>query len=278
MLRTFLSSYLVPDCDRSGLRVCSAPVLRSPAQGGLASYFATKLLRSPRCISADVGVASPLRVATAGGASSPSKPAAAARPAHLHNRESADRFTLVIMGSIQTLAKAALPGGLSPLATHFTTEGTLCTSPLWHSCFPLLLHDFSLVVTAGKMRSIEIFLNFMIMDANMNVLWKSPDTVPPDQADRMTAFWGDDSWRKAAYKTEPGLFGDLEEKASNEALVAAYRERLQNVAGFKYVPAPIPMRNTRGATIYYLFFASHNQTGNRIAESVFKKYRNHVAH
>jgi hypothetical protein len=85
MLRTFLSSYLVPDCDRSGLRVGPAPVLRSSAQGGLASYFATKLPRPPRRISAEVGVASPLRGATAGGASSPSKPAAATRPAHLRN-------------------------------------------------------------------------------------------------------------------------------------------------------------------------------------------------
>jgi len=137
--------------------------------------------------------------------------------------------------------------------------------------------NWAVVETAGKMRSIEIFLNFMIMDANMNVLWKNPDSVPADQAGRMTAFWGDDSWRKAAYKTEPGLFGGIEEKASNEAVVTAYRERLQKVAGFKYVPDPIPMRNSRGATIYYLFFASHNQIGNRIAESVFKKYRNHVA-
>ena len=138
--------------------------------------------------------------------------------------------------------------------------------------------DWQVVETAGKMRSIEIFLNFMIMDANMNVLWSNPDTVPAAQAARMTAFWGGDSWRKAAYKTQPGLFGPMEEKATNEAVVTAYRERLQKVAGFEFVPEPIPMCNSRGATIYYLFFASHNSTGNRIAESIFKKYRNHVTH
>lgn len=136
---------------------------------------------------------------------------------------------------------------------------------------------WEVVEAAGRMRSIEIFLNFMIMDANMNVLWKNPDSVASDQANRMTAFWGDDSWRAAAYTKEPGLFGDIEEKASNEAVVAAYRQRLKDVAGFKFVPDAIPMRNTRGATIYYLFFASHNQTGNKIAEHVFKKYRNRGA-
>jgi three-Cys-motif partner protein len=137
--------------------------------------------------------------------------------------------------------------------------------------------SWEVVEAAGKMRSIEIFLNFMIMDANMNVLWKDPESVPPDQARRMTLFWGDESWRKAAYTTERGLFGNMEEKSTNEAVASAYRQRLKDVAGFKFVPEPIPMRNTRGATIYYLFFASHNHTGNKIAEYVFRKYRNRGA-
>lgn len=41
--------------------------------------------------------------------------------------------------------------------------------------------NWEVVRTAGKMRSIEIFLNFMIMDANMNVLWKYPDKVSEAQ-------------------------------------------------------------------------------------------------
>jgi three-Cys-motif partner protein len=92
----------------------------------------------------------------------------------------------------------------------------------------------------------------------------------------MTRFWGDDSWRAAAYDTQPGLFGPMEEKTSNEAVVAAYRKRLNDVAGFKYVPEPLPMRNTRGAVVYYLFFASQNHTGNKIAEHIFNKYRNRM--
>lgn len=136
--------------------------------------------------------------------------------------------------------------------------------------------NWEVVKTAGKMRSIEIFLNFMIMDANMNVLWKNPDSIAPDQALRMTKFWGDDSWRTSAYQSEAGLFGPIEEKVSNESVVAAYRTRLKEVAGFKYVPEPLPMRNSRGATIYYLLFASQNSTGNKIAESVFNKYRGRI--
>lgn len=134
--------------------------------------------------------------------------------------------------------------------------------------------NWEVVETAGKMRSIEIFLNFMIMDANMNVLWNNPDSVSPDQAARMTRFWGDDSWRSAAYTSEPGLFGPIEEKSTNDSVVSAYRKRLKDVAGFKYVPEPIPMRNSRGAVVYYLFFASQKEAGSNIVRDVFKKYRN----
>ena len=133
--------------------------------------------------------------------------------------------------------------------------------------------NWEVVEAAGGMRSIEIFLNFMIMDANMNVLKKNPESVAPDQAARMTKFWGDESWHTFAYKTEQGLFGPIEEKTSNESVIAAYRKRLKEVAGFKYVPEPLPMRNTCGAVVYYLFFASQNPTGNKIAEHIFKKYR-----
>lgn len=133
--------------------------------------------------------------------------------------------------------------------------------------------NWNVVQTAGQMRSIEIFLNFMIMDANMNVFWRNRDKVQAAQIERMRAFWGDDSWEQAGYTTEPGLFGDIESKASNEAIAKAYRKRLQEVAGFKYVPEPLPMRNSNGTVIYYLFFASHNSTGDKIARAVFKKYR-----
>jgi len=89
----------------------------------------------------------------------------------------------------------------------------------------------------------------------------------------MDAFWGDRSWQDAAYRRTRGLFGDIPEKTSNESVIAAYQKRLREVAGFQYVPEPIPMRNTLGAVVYYLFFASHNQTGDRIARQIFRKYR-----
>jgi len=135
---------------------------------------------------------------------------------------------------------------------------------------------WEVVKAAGQMRSIEIFLNFMIMDANMNVLRHNPEKADARQVARMNRFWGDDSWRAAAYNTSGNLFG-WEEKSTNEQLVAAYRKRLLSVAGFGYVPDPLPMRNSKGATVYYLFFASPKATGEKIVEDIFAKYRNRGA-
>jgi hypothetical protein len=53
-----------------------------------------------------------------------------------------------------------------------------------------------------------------------------------------------------------------------------YRERLRKVAGFKYVPEPIPMRNDNGAVVYYLFFASPNKAGAHIVKDIFDRYHN----
>jgi three-Cys-motif partner protein len=89
----------------------------------------------------------------------------------------------------------------------------------------------------------------------------------------MDTYWGDGSWRQAAYNKLPGLFGDLEEKADNEAVAKAFQERLRRVAGFRYVAEPLPMPNSTGAIVYYLFFASPNKDGAKIVGEIFEKYR-----
>ena len=134
--------------------------------------------------------------------------------------------------------------------------------------------SWEVVAMAGRMKTIEIFLNFMIMDMNMNVLRHNPEKVDPHQIARMNRFWGDESWRNVVYDTSGNLFGEEEKVATNKVLADAYRKRLREVAGFEYVPEPMPMRNSLGNTIYYLFFASPNATGNKIVEAIFNNYRN----
>jgi three-Cys-motif partner protein len=139
---------------------------------------------------------------------------------------------------------------------------------------PYGLHlNWEVIYTAGQMKSIEIFLNFPIMDMNRNVIWEDPDHVDEFDIMRMNAFWGDTSWRTAAYRPQHNLLGQkVDRKTTNDAIAVAFRERLRTVAGFKFVPEPIPMRNSNHAIVYYLFFASHNTTGEKIASYLFQKY------
>lgn len=119
---------------------------------------------------------------------------------------------------------------------------------------PYGLHlDWEVVFQAGQLGTIGLFLNFPVMDINRNALWRNPDGVSKEQRSRMTAFWGDESWRKVGFEETPGLFGAMEEKVLNREFAEAFRQRLVSVAGFKRVPEPLPMRN-RNAVIYYLFF------------------------
>lgn len=143
---------------------------------------------------------------------------------------------------------------------------------------PYGLHlNWEVIHTVGQMKTIDMFLNFPIMDMNMNVFWHHPEGVDKADIARMNAFWGDESWRKVAYEPVQTLFGPEDEKTDNETIAEAFRERLQKVAGFNNVPEPIPMRNTTGATVYYLFFASAKPVAQNIVTDIFTKYQNRGA-
>ena len=132
--------------------------------------------------------------------------------------------------------------------------------------------NWNVIEIAGKMRSIDMFLNFPVADINRNVLWRHPEGVDAADLKRMAEFWGDDSWRQIAYTTKRDLFGHLD-KEENEVVAEGFRQHLLRLAGFKHVPEPLPMRNTKGATVYYLFFASQKPTAENIVIDIFNKYR-----
>jgi three-Cys-motif partner protein len=89
----------------------------------------------------------------------------------------------------------------------------------------------------------------------------------------MTNFWGDESWKDVAYDSRQDLFGHPE-KQSNDVIAKAFQERLRSIAGFRFVPKPLAMKNSVGSIVYYLFFASPNRTGGKIVEEIFAKYKN----
>jgi len=71
----------------------------------------------------------------------------------------------------------------------------------------------------------------------------------PNETDRcprwLKPFWGDETRRGMAY----------------------------GMAHFENVPKPMPMRNSTGAVVYYLFFASQKPVAEHIVTDIFNKYR-----
>jgi three-Cys-motif partner protein len=131
-----------------------------------------------------------------------------------------------------------------------------------------LLDPYGLHLTWNVIRTI---------DMNRNVFWHNPQGVAEADIERMNAFWGDESWRAVAYETMPTLFGPEEEKADNWAIAMAFHDRLKKAAGFSNVPEPLPMRNTKGAIVYYLCFASQKPVAQDIVTSIFNKYQDRGA-
>jgi three-Cys-motif partner protein len=131
---------------------------------------------------------------------------------------------------------------------------------------------WEVIEAAGKARSVEIFMNLMIMDINRNAARRDPEKSIPSKMDQLTLLWGDESWKQAMYATDKNLFSEPE-KVSNEEFAEKFRQRLEKKAGFKYVPPPMPMKTKSNSTIYYLYFASQKPVAAHIVNNIFAKYR-----
>lgn len=133
---------------------------------------------------------------------------------------------------------------------------------------------WEVIEAAGKARSIEIFMNFMIMDINRNAMRKNPDKSLASKVAQMTRLWGDETWKDAGYDQVQTLFDySVPRKVSNERFAEVFRARLEKKAGFKYVPAPMPMKTKSNSVIYYLYFASQKEAGMDIVNDIFDEYR-----
>lgn len=135
--------------------------------------------------------------------------------------------------------------------------------------------EWKTIKKASYLDTIDMFINFSIMDANRNILFEDLSIAKPEDIARMNAFWGDEQWKELLYKKQKNLFGEVHEIRTDnfKKLALEYKERLKKVAGFKYVPEPILMRNTRNGPLYYLYFVSQNNVANKIVNDIFDKYR-----
>jgi three-Cys-motif partner protein len=130
------------------------------------------------------------------------------------------------------------------------------------------------IKTAGELTTIDILINFPIMDINRNIIFENLAKADPDDIARMNALWGNESWQDTLYRKTLDLFGDeqLVKIDNYEGLAKEFHKRLKNKAGFKFIPTPILMSNKRNGPLYYLFFASHKSVAGDIIKYIFKKY------
>ena len=131
---------------------------------------------------------------------------------------------------------------------------------------------WEVIETAGQMGSVEVFLNFMIMDINRNALRRNRNKAIQSKIDQLTRLWGDETWEEAAFNSDGKLFDDPE-KVSNEQFELAWRERLKKKGGFKFVSPPMPMKTKTNSVIYCLYFASQKPVAAGIVDDIFNKYR-----
>jgi three-Cys-motif partner protein len=171
----------------------------------------------------------------------------------------------------------ALSKEIFPSLTYETKKRALCIL----DPYGLHLH-WETIMDAANLRTTEIFLNFPLMDMNRNVLHKDLLSADRGQIERMNRFCGSKEWQEILYEEDKqlGLFGDtyrIKVVDSNVKLGDWFRtERLEKAAGFKFLPEPVLMRNSKGGPLFFLFFASHNETGPKIVSDIFNKYRKYL--
>lgn len=114
---------------------------------------------------------------------------------------------------------------------------------------------FSVVVEIMKFLSCEVLVTFMYEEINRFI-------GHPDQEANFDAFFGTPNWRKCITLADAG--------ARNRCLHDLYLQQLRETAGAKYVRS-FEMRNERGVTDLYLFYATNNLLGLRkMKEAMWK--------
>ena len=137
---------------------------------------------------------------------------------------------------------------------------------------PYGLHlRWEVIEAAGRLETMDLILNFPLMDMNLNAIRNDRSSVTAKDRQRMTDFWGDESWSEALYRKRPNLFEEEEEKVSNSEVVEAFVARLKSKAGFKFVSKPLPMKSLTGSTIYYLIGASQKKDAVGVINDIFKR-------
>jgi three-Cys-motif partner protein len=134
-----------------------------------------------------------------------------------------------------------------------------------------MIVSWKVFCAAGQSGKIETFINFPSMDIVRNILRENLDSIEPEHAARMTMLWGDETWKETAFAKHSGFFGDKTAPNSIDRIVAAFRDRLKSLAGFKHVSEALPMKGPQNVPLYHLIFATQQPVALKIATAVLNK-------
>lgn len=125
--------------------------------------------------------------------------------------------------------------------------------------------EWATIASIGRANTMDVYLNFPIMDINRNAARKVLETANPQEGARLTKIWGDDSWKSLVYWEQPLLSAPpllVKKPAGTRIIKQGFIERLKNVAGFAFVPEPILMRNQIGGPLYFFFCLAYAGSAN----------------
>ena len=129
---------------------------------------------------------------------------------------------------------------------------------------------WEVIETAGKMGSVEVFLNFMIMDINRNALRKNGGVS--SKVDQLFDCGEIHRVGRCCVQQRRQLFEDPQ-KVSNARFEEAFRERLKKKAGFKYVSPPMPMKTKTNSVTLICISLHRNRSLQVLSTRFFDKYR-----
>ena len=133
--------------------------------------------------------------------------------------------------------------------------------------------DWATIQAIAETQALEVMINVPTMAMNRTALPNDLYRITAAQIERMNRFWGSEEWRGDIYEEVPGLWGPVEIKIKRTTglrLGRLFKERLLEV--FPQVTDPVLMTNSTNGPLYCLVFGSHNETGLKIADYIFRRY------
>ena len=153
----------------------------------------------------------------------------------------------------------------------------LCNKINWHSHRAILFLDpfameveWKTISAIANTKAIDLWVLFPAMAVN-RLLFKDKD-IPETLQKQLNTVFGSSDWKKHFYQESQqlDLFGEnskIEKVASFESIKDFYLEKLRTA--FPGVANnPLPLKNSKGSTLFYLCFAVSNRKGKRPALSI----------